>query len=36
MGNENGVKRGAGGMVRRLVPLAVVLLVAAVFVYAAI
>ena len=36
MGNENGVKGGAGGIMRRLVPLAVVLLVAAVFVYAAI
>ena len=36
MGNNNGVKGGAGGIMRRLVPLAVVLLVAAVFVYAAI
>ena len=35
MGNDNGVKGGAGGMMRRLVPLAAVLLVAAVFVYAA-
>ncbi|MDE6213539.1 MAG: LamG domain-containing protein [Lachnospiraceae bacterium] len=36
MGNNNGVKGGAGGMLRRIVPLAAVLLVAAVFVYAAI
>ena len=36
MGNDNGVKGGAGGMIRRLAPLAAVLLVAAVFVYAAI
>lgn len=35
MGNDNGVKGGAGGMIRRLAPLAAVLLVAAVFVYAA-
>lgn len=35
MGNDNGVKGGAGGMIRRLVPLVAVLLVAAVFVYAA-
>ncbi|MBD5492266.1 MAG: LamG domain-containing protein [Lachnospiraceae bacterium] len=36
MGNDNGDKGGAGGMIRRLVPLVVVLLMAAVFVYAAI
>ncbi|MDE7232150.1 MAG: LamG domain-containing protein [Lachnospiraceae bacterium] len=34
MGNDNGVKGGTGGMMRRLVPLAAVLLMAAVFVYA--
>ena len=35
MGNDNGGKGGTGGMMRRLVPLAAVLLIAAVFVYAA-
>ncbi len=33
MGNDNGVKGGAGSMMRRLVPLAAILLVAAAFVY---
>ena len=35
MGNDNGGKGETGGMMRRLVPLAAVLLIAAVFVYAA-
>lgn len=35
MGNENEVKGGTGGKMRRFVPLAAVLLMAAVFVYAA-